>query len=185
MHAILKVSRRYAKSLLDLSVEQGKLDEVSKDVLLVQSVLKQNKDLLAMLHSPLVKADIKLSVMHKVFGDKIGKMMRLFVDITIRKKREYLLPGILFSFVEQERAHRGYVLAEVTSAIPLGTEQLDKIKKLISSIYDKVEIEEHVNPDIIGGFSIKVGDKLFDETIASRITAIRNYYLTNPYVPKF
>lgn len=185
MHANLKVSRRYAKSLLDLAVEQNQLAEVSKDVLLIQSVLKQNKDLVATLHSPLIKSDIKMSIMRKIFGDNISEMMRLFLEITIRKKRENMLTGIVHSFVEQERAQRGYVLAEVTSAIALDAEQRDKIKTLIHTIYDKVEIEEHVNPDIIGGFSIKVGDQLFDETIASRITAIRNYYLKNPYVPKF
>lgn len=185
MHATLKVSRRYAKSLLDLAAEKNQLPEVSKDVLFIQSVLKQNKDLEAMLHSPLIKADTKLTIVHKIFGDHIGKLTRMFVDIIIRKKRENILPGIVHSFVEQERAHRGYVLAEVTSAIALDTAQRDKIKKLVLSIYDKVDLEEHVNPDIIGGFSIKVGDKLYDETIASRITGIRNYYLTNPYFPKF
>ncbi len=185
MHREIKASRRYAKSLLDLAIEQNKVQEISADMALIHKAYTQNKDLLKFFKSPLIKADKKEKILHSIFSGKVNDMTMRFLVILVNKRREGVIPGIAHSFREQLREYRGIALAEVTTAVPLDTEQRANITKLVENIYDKVELKELVKPEVIAGFSIKVGDKLYDETISSRIKSVRRYYWNNPYVSKF
>lgn len=182
MHKDLKASRRYAKSLLDFAVGENKLDEVAADMTLVAKVCNENTELVKLLRSPLIKPDTKVKVMSEIFGKKIGAIVDKFIKIIISKRREGILPGIAISFEDQIREHKGIVLAEVTTAIALDDNLRAKVETLIKKTYDKVEIKEYVEPDIIGGIVIKVGDLEYDDTILSRIGEIRRLQLSNPYV---
>ncbi|MCA1750318.1 MAG: ATP synthase F1 subunit delta [Cryomorphaceae bacterium] len=182
MHKDLQISRRYAKSLLDFAVNENKIDEVAADMTLIAKVFNENIELVKLLHSPLIKPDTKVKVMSKIFGKKIGVIVDKFVKIIIAKRREDILPGIAISFENQLRKYNGIVLAEVTTAIALDDDLRAKVKALIKKTYDKVEIKEYVDPDIIGGIVIKVGDLEYDDTILSRIGDIRRLQLSNPYV---
>lgn len=182
MHKDLKASRRYAKSLLDFAESENTLDEVAADMALVAKVCSENEELVKLLRSPLIKSDTKAKVMGQIFGKKIGNTVDKFIKIIISKRREGILPGIAASFENQLREHKGIVLAEITTAIALDDDLRAKVKALIKKTYDKVEIKEYVEPDIIGGIVIKVGDLEYDDTILSRIGEIRRLQLSNPYV---
>jgi len=184
MHKDLKASRRYAKSLLDFAVSENKLDEVAVDMALVGKVCADNKDLVKLLRSPLIKPDVKARVMGEIFSGKIGSAVDKFIKIIISKRREAILPGIANAFENQLREHKGIVLAEVTTAVALDEDLRTKVKSLINKTYNNVEIKEYVDPDIIGGIVIKVGDLEYDDTILSRIGEIRKLQLSNPYVSK-
>jgi F-type H+-transporting ATPase subunit delta len=182
MHKKLKASRRYAKALLDFAEGQGKLDEIIGDMDVLREACSNNPDLVNMLHSPLIKPEKKLTILNKIFEPILSKTTMKFLGIIVSKRREGSIPGIAQSFREQVREHRGISLAEITTAVPLDSAQRSRLKGIIEGIYKKVELKEIIDPDIIAGFSIKVGDKLYDETIESRIKALTKYYRSNPYV---
>lgn len=184
MHKELKASRRYAKSLLDFAIDEGTLTAVTKDMDVLHKAFIQNKELVKMLRTPLVKADVKGKILKKIFTDNISPITMRFLLIITAKRRESILPGIARSFEEQVREHNGIALAEITTAVPIDQKQRDGMKSLLGDKYPKLELKEIVDPDIIAGFSIKVGDKLFDETIESRIKALKKYYRNNPYIAK-
>lgn len=184
MHKELKASRRYAKSLLDLAVERGTLEAVSKDMALLSRTYKENPDLVKMLRTPLVKADRKQKVLSAIFKDKLSTVTMRFIDLIVAKRRERILPGIALSFEDQRREHYGIALAHITSAIPLSDAQRNSIKNIVLKEHKKVELREIVDPDIIAGFSVQVGDRLYDETIQSRIKSLKKFYWNNPYVSK-
>ncbi len=182
MHQDSKVAKRYAKSLLDLAVEQNKLEEVKDDMQLIASTARANKDLIHMLKSPVIKTDKKVAILNQIFAGKIGTMTRHFIEIIARKKRENILSDIAHSFAELHREHHGILLAEITTAVPLDIESRNKAKRFIEKLSSKVELNEKVDPDLIGGFIIRVGDRQYDESIASRVNALKRSFLKNPYI---
>ena len=94
-----KVTLRYAKALLQLSVEQKLLDQSHNDMLMINATCVESKDLALLLKSPIVKTDQKLRIINEIFDGKIGKLSMMFVNIITTKKRESLLSEIAKSFV--------------------------------------------------------------------------------------
>lgn len=182
MHKNLKAARRYAKSLLDFAESEKKLIEVASDMVTVQAVCRESADLVKFLKSPLIKADKKIAVLKEIFKGKIGAVVEKFMHIIVRKRREMIIPEIAASFEDLYREQQGIVLAEVTTAVPLDDALRAKVDALVKKRHDKVEIKESVNPDIIGGIVIKIGDAQYDDSILSRIGEIRLLQRTNPYV---
>ena len=82
---------RYAKSLLQLSIEQECLEQSYNDMMLIDSVCSENKELILLLKSPIIKTDQKLEILKKIFRSKLGEVSMRFVNIITNKKREPLL----------------------------------------------------------------------------------------------
>ena len=95
-----KITKRYAKSLMDLSIEKGQLIESYNDLVLVNKVCSENSDFLLMLKSPIIGAEKKLSIINAIFSNKLSKLTFLFIEIITKKKRESLLSSIAKNFVE-------------------------------------------------------------------------------------
>lgn len=184
MHQNSRVARPYAKSLLDFAAEQNKLDKVKDDMAFVASTVKANKALRAVLTSPVVKADKKLKILDKLFFKEIDPITANFLTIITRKNREAFIPDIANIFAELYRNHNNIVLAEITTAVPLNQANRQKALHIIKSVHEKVELAEKIDPNIIGGFIIRVNDKQYDESILSRITSLKRTYKANPYISK-
>ena len=86
-----KVAARYAKSLLDLTIEQGKLEEAYNDMLRVNELLSNNRDMQLLLSSPIVKTDKKQSIIEAVFGNDLSELTLSFIRLITSRRREYLL----------------------------------------------------------------------------------------------
>src|SRR5688572_28911536 len=128
-----RIASRYAKSLIDLAIEQGKLDRILEDITAFVNATK-NRDFILLLKSPLVKPDKKEKVMDTLFKDKIDPMTQSFIQIIIRKGRESQLPEIAQEFINQYREIKGISIVNVVSAEPLSNETIELIrKKLIDS----------------------------------------------------
>ena len=100
-----RVTIRYAKALLQLAIEQNILEQSYADMVLLDSVFKQNKDLSLLLKSPIVKTDQKLSIFKLIFDTKIGEVSMAFINIITTKKRESLLALIASSFISLYKEH--------------------------------------------------------------------------------
>lgn len=177
-----RVASRYAKSLLNLAVEKNVLEEVYKDMLLVDDVVNNNKDLLLLLKSPIIKSDKKQSILTSVFGSKVSQMTNSFLTIIISKGREYLVGDIAASFVALYKTKKGIITAELTTAIALDKELKDKIIKLVNPNNQQVEFVEKIDKDIIGGFIVRVDDKQVDASVLRKIADLKQEFSKNPYV---
>jgi len=136
-----------------------------------------------MLSSPVVKADKKVDILHKLFDGKLSAITMGFITLLTRKGREGYLPEIVSSFLNQLRKHQGITVAEVTSAVALDAgsraKMLESAAKLAGG---QVELVEKVDASLIGGFVLKVGDKQIDSAIANRIKALKREFAENPYI---
>jgi F-type H+-transporting ATPase subunit delta len=182
MHQNSKAARRYAKALLSFAVEQDELENVASDMELIANTCKSSRELIALLKSPVIKTEKKRDVINKVFSGKIGSITLKFLDVMTRQNREDILAEIAMVFRSVYRDHKGIVKAEIVTAIPLSEESRAKAIEIITKLYDKIELSEKVDEEMIGGFIIRVGDKQYDESVSRKLLSLRREFAKNPYI---
>ena len=180
-----KVAKRYAKSILDLSKEQGVLDAVHADMKLLASVCDANRDLTLLLGNPIINSDKKLKVLQTVFGTHVSKLSMTFFDILTRKGREANLAAIAKEFVAMYKKLKGVETAVITSAVSLDDNLRKQVQKaLAENVKAEVELVEKVDSKLIGGFILRIGDRQFDSSVASELRKLTREFSANPYIPK-
>lgn len=166
-----KLTYRYAKSLLDLAIEQNALEAVKGDI---QSFLKmlESRDLVLLLKSPIVNTLKKEAIFKELFEGKLNQLTYAFFNLILKKGREASLEDIAKNFITQYKQLIGLTSVKLTTATPIDAANLASIKaKLIASkeTAKDVEITTAVDPEIIGGYVLQIGDKLFDNSIAHKL----------------
>jgi len=175
--SIFTVSSRYAKSLLDLAQQQGRLDAVKADIDGVIAVLRANSELLAVLKNPIIGTAKKCNILTGIFAKKIDPVILAFFHILVNKGRSAILPDIAREFVREYNEAKGIVRATVTSAIPLSKANLfDLQNKIAEEIQADVILANPVDPALIGGFVVRVGDRQVDASIAGRLHRLAKHF---------
>ncbi|SNR76669.1 MULTISPECIES: ATP synthase F1 subunit delta [Hymenobacter] len=179
----LRVAARYAKSLLDLAEERGTLEQVKEDMDLFNKTLDENRDLRLLLRNPIVKHDKKLAILRAVFGGKVTDLTEKFFTIITQKNRESALEFIGSEFLDQYNRLRGVQSAEVTTAVPLNAVTRLQVVQLVrqQTGQQQVTLSEKVDPSLIGGFVLRVGDRLIDDSVSFRLRKLRTEFSKNPY----
>jgi F-type H+-transporting ATPase subunit delta len=178
-----RIASRYAKSLIDLAIEQGKLDRVLADMTAFAAATKL-RDFALLLKSPIVNADKKEQVIKAIWGERMDPLTISFIQIILRKGRESALQEIANEFLQQYRDIKGISIVEITSAEPLSTETLESIRtKLVSSklTHGQVEFRTTVDPTLIGGFVISFEDKLYDASVRHQLDLLRKQFTSKDY----
>lgn len=178
-----RVSSRYAKSLLNLAFEQGKLEAVYEDMTLIDATCADSRDLVLLLKSPVIKADKKLSILNAVFGGKVGELTMAFIQLLTKKKREQYIDEIAYSFLNQYKEHKNILSAVITTAVELD----DKVRKEVLDLVKKsgdqeVAVTEKVDKDILGGFVLRIGDTQVDSSLKSKLQKLTRSFNENPYI---
>lgn len=168
-----KVSSRYAKALLDLSIEQGVLDRVRDEIGQFIAIVKSHKELQAVLKNPIIQHDKKINILTTLFGDKFSQVLIGFFKIMINKGRGEIVYATAQEFIRTYNEYKGIVIAKVSSAAPLSPENAAQLKQLIASSTGKdVIIESSVDADLIGGFIVTIGDRQVDASLAGRLNKL-------------
>jgi len=173
-----KVSVRYANSLLSSAIEKGNLDKVAKDMELVYSAIKSSAELSRTLASPIVKAQLKSSILEEIFKKKISKETMDFLKFVVEKNREDLLESIVNKFLELRDQKLGLVNVNVKSAVELGEDQKKKLKEKFEKLLNKkVRFNFTIDPDVVGGFVAKVGDTVYDASLKNQLEILKKRFL--------
>lgn len=181
-----RASTRYAKSLADLATEQGVLDKVYTDMILIDKTCKASHELSTFLKSPIIKTDKKQKILKEIFTGKITKLSEMFIALLTAKRRESFLQSIAESFVNQYKERKKILTAVITTAEGLDEDLRKKVLELVSnSAYSEVELIEKRNPELIGGFTLQVGDKRIDASIQKQIRKLAMSFSENPYIKEY
>ena len=181
-----RIASRYAKSLLELAVEKGQLEEVNKDMAMLSDLTKENRDFTLMLKSPIVTHDKKLSILNEVFRGKVNDLSLSIFAILTKKHREGYLPQIAKEFHHMYNVYNGIEEATVITTLPLDDKTKAKFEKVVKSISNKeIELIEVVDESLIGGFILKIGDRQIDDSVSSRLKALRVNFAKNHYQKAF
>ncbi|MGB0423098.1 MAG: ATP synthase F1 subunit delta [Flavobacteriales bacterium] len=174
---------RYAISLRDLANEKGKVDECMADMALISNTIKENHELGTLLKSPIIKLDKKASILDALFGDKIGELSKGFVKIITQKGREELLGSIAERYVELVKASRNIITAQVTTAAPLTDALKAEVLGVIAKLQTgEVDLVQKIDPSIIGGFILRVGDQMIDSSVQTKFRKLRQEFTGNSFV---
>ncbi|MES1217421.1 MAG: ATP synthase F1 subunit delta [Bacteroidota bacterium] len=181
-----RLASRYAKSLIDLSIERNQLEQVYADMQWLLQVTKSNPDFVVFLRSPVIKADKKIKIIEAVTSGKIGELTQAFTRLLINKGRESDFPEIITSFISQYKEKKHIHTIKLTTATPVTEEIKNAIVAQIRKTTDmqNIELEASVNADIIGGFVLQAGDKLIDASIAYDLKTIARQFDNNDFIYK-
>lgn len=167
-----KVAIRYAKSLLDLALEKGVLNEVNADAKTINNTAAESHDFALFLNSPIVKADKKVAVFKEMFGGKVNEITLSFINLLAAKRRESMLVEIMEEFTNLYNKHKGIEKAVVITASGLDDTLRKKVYQIVKdSAKSEVELVEKVDKNIIGGFILKIGSNQYDSSV---LRSIRN-----------
>jgi F-type H+-transporting ATPase subunit delta len=181
-----RLAHRYAKALFDLAVEQNIVDQVYQDAILIKDVCQENKSFLHLLASPIIKTDKKQAIVREIFSKHIHKVTSSFLQIIIKKRREYYISQIVLQYIDHYKAYKSIEVISITSANTLDETTREKIlKKLKTFITKEIELIEIVDPAIIGGFIIQYQDNKYDASVSNKIQALTRNFLTNEYIKDF
>lgn len=182
-----RVASRYVKSLLGLAVEQGALEAVHEDMLLFSKICHESRTFSMMLKSPVIRHEKKRDILEKIFRNRINPLTMAIIDIVTRKNREPLLAAIAEEFHQAYNEEKGIGQASVTTTVPMDNALRTEIESIVRKLSDKkqVEVAENVDPELIGGFILNVGDQQIDASVRSKLNALKLKFLENPYQKNF
>jgi F-type H+-transporting ATPase subunit delta len=157
-----KVSTRYANSLLDLTSGKGNLQEISDDLELVLTAIRTSSDLRNFLESPIVKQEVKQSILSEIFRNKIKSDTLSFIE-----------------FLELRDAKLGIARVEVKTAFDFTDEQKENLRKRLENIfsYKETHLSFIVDKTVLGGFIAKVGDTVYDASVKHQLEVLRKEFL--------
>ncbi len=180
-----KVSRRYAKSLLDLAQEKGLMDAIYHDMVAIHKLCNTNKDFTLMLRNPLVNADRKKNILQAIFSGKLNNLTNMFLELLTSKKREMYLEAIAVDFIDEYKIIKGITTAMITAAHGLDDNMRKQVIELVrNSGTNEVELTEKINPELIGGFVLRIGNIQYDTTVAKNLNELKMNFTKNLYVAK-
>ena len=185
--SVTRIATRYAKSLMDLAVEQGKLTQVSADMSTLGNAAR-NRDLVLVLKSPIIHGDKKNAIMDALFKDQFDVLTMTYLQLLINKGREGYIPEIAAEFSNQYKTLQKITSVTVTTASEMSEAVMaDLKKKLLASgvTSDNLEIITKIDPEIIGGFVLQFDNKRYDASIAHKLEELKSAFSKNLYVKEF
>ncbi len=167
---------RYALALYELADEQRKLDEIVDQAASLGRLIDQSAPLRAMLSDPTLDVEqSRGAVLAVLDGQGFGATMRHFVGVIANNRRLSSLRGILAAFGRLAAARRGITVAEVSSAHALTDLQRTQLRaRLTEAGYGRVDIHESVDAALLGGLVVRVGARLYDASLRSRLARLHH-----------
>ena len=167
---------RYAKAMLENAISAGRTESINKDMKTILETVTANPELNTFLVNPTVKPEAKYNVLSEVFASVESETKGLFKLLQANKRFE-ILEKIAFQYNVQFDVLNGVEVARVTTAFPLTAELEAQVLAKIASFSDKkITLENHVDPSIIGGFILRIGDKQYNASVANRLQELKREF---------
>jgi F-type H+-transporting ATPase subunit delta len=170
-----EVGERYAQALFDLALETGALDAVRADVVSLKKAWGESADLRRLATSPVIAAEDQMKGLVAIAAKaKFQTNTANFLGLLARNGRARDLPAVIGGFERLYAKHAGIVSAEVVSAQPLDARQLAAVTAALSGSLGKApELTTRVDPSILGGLKVKVGSRLFDASLKTKLDQMK------------
>ncbi|WPR75389.1 ATP synthase F1 subunit delta [Algoriphagus sp. NG3] len=180
-----RVASRYAKSIMELSLEKGRLEEVHQDFERLTALAASNHELALVLKNPVVNSEKKMNVLKALFPQSDPLTMTFF-EIVSRKNREEILLDVAKEFEAQYNLHHSIQVAEVITTFPIDDKLRKEFADVVKEISGKrsVQLVEKINPDLVGGYILTVNDRQLDESLSSKLRQLKTQFTQNHYESK-
>ena len=167
---------RYAKAILDIAQTSGKADAVNNDMKSIVTAVSESADLKDFLTSPIIKIEVKKSALSEIFSNVEKETNSLF-HLLFENKRFEILEAIAIQYNKLFDESNGIEVAKVTTAFPITAELETKVLAKIAEFSNKkITIQNIVDPAIIGGFILRVGDQQYNASVASKLSELKREF---------
>jgi F-type H+-transporting ATPase subunit delta len=169
------LAERYAAALFDLADERRVLDGVAGDLRELRAMLHDSVDLMRLLRSPVLSREEQGKAV-AALAERAGLSMltREFLAVVARNRRLFAVPEMIEAYLKKLADRRGEVTAEITVAQPLDqAREAALTEQLRRSVGARVAVEVRVDPRLLGGMIVKIGSRMVDASLASRLNRLR------------
>lgn len=164
------IARRYAEAFFAIAQENNKIDAFQEELSLVVRTIADNPDLKTFMLHLLVPPAEKKSIASKLFTGKISDITMNFINLVIDKRRTAYFEAILQEYIVMADESRNILKAELVSAKPVTNDDVAEIEKAFSSVTGKtVKLNLTVDPSLIGGVKVRVGDRVIDASVKKKL----------------
>ena len=172
---LTQIARPYAAALFDLARAEGQVDAVETGLGAFQTLADESEDFRRFLRSPVINTETKAATIETILAKADAQpIVANLVKVVARNGRLFALPAIIRAYRALAAAERGEIAADVTSAAPLSTAQRTSLAETLKARIGKtVTLTEHVDPSLIGGLVVKVGSRMIDSSLKTKLQAMK------------
>ncbi|SMC38321.1 F0F1 ATP synthase subunit delta [Sporomusa malonica] len=175
-----KLAIKYAQAIYEIASEKAMLDNVEKQLKLVEATIAGHADLATLMYHPIVPAPAKKETINRVFAGDLDGFVQNFLLLLIDKRREPALPAIISEYIRLANEARNIAEAEVFTAKELSAAQLEALAGKLSKVTGKnIVLKTSIDQELLGGVVVKIGDKLIDGSVARQLKALKAALMTN------
>ncbi len=173
------VGATYGEALFELAVEEGREEELMNEVILLRELLSENPDFGKLMNHPKVLKEDKLEVLEAVFKGRISEELVGFLHLIVSKDRYGEIDSILDYFINEVKQVKGIGVAYVATALDLSEAKKKEVEqKLLSTTsFTRMEMHYQVDESLIGGMVIRIGDRVVDSSIRSKLSGLERELL--------
>lgn len=173
------VKATYGEALFELAVEENKADELFLEAGAVLKSFEDNKDLIKFLNHPKIEINKKQEVVENIYKDFVSKDMVGFLVLIVGKGRYNEIPAILTYFIDKMKEYKRIGVAYVTSSMELSDKQKTAIEEKLKATtsYETFEMNYAVDKSLIGGMIIRIGDRVVDSSIKTKLSDLQRELL--------
>jgi F-type H+-transporting ATPase subunit delta len=167
---------RYAAALLELALEAGTVDSVLADLKRFDALLDESADLMRLVRSRVFTADVQSKAIANILDKaEIKGLAAQFLMVVTSNRRLFAVRDIIKAYAALVARHRGEVTAYVTVAEPLSDAHRDEVRNTLNAVTGKdVQVDVKVDPSIIGGLVVKLGSRMVDSSLRTKLNALRH-----------
>ncbi len=175
------IEKTYGQALFDLSLEEDKVNAYADELMIIKDAIAKNPELLVLLNHPRISREDKMQVMKNCLEGRASDSVTGFFVTVIQAGRQQYIPGMIDYFLDAVKKYQHIGVADVTSACALSDVQKAAVEKRLLETTDNVayEIHYHVDPELIGGMVIRIGDKVADNSIRTKINTLTKALLNS------
>ncbi|SMB88212.1 ATP synthase F1 subcomplex delta subunit [Desulfonispora thiosulfatigenes DSM 11270] len=168
------VARRYAQALFEIAQEKEAIDLYEEELKFIIEEIKNSKNLELTWVNKEIVTDEKRNIFKEIFGDKVSEIILNTLFVLIDKHRELILEGILEVYQQYADESRNIQDAEVSSAVQLTDKDFNELTEKLSAMTGKnIRLTVKVDPSIIGGLVVRIGDKVIDGSVVKRLSVMK------------
>lgn len=180
-----RAALRYAKAILNLAKDTNEESAVNEDMQFIAATISENQEFEVVLNSPVIKSSQKIKVLNALFSDKVNGITLGLFHLLQENKRINMLESIAKQYAIMYEFHKHIQVAKVTTAVPLTPEvEALVLAKIVALTGEKANLENVINPAILGGFILRVGDVQYDASISNYLNELRKEFDNSHYIPK-
>lgn len=164
------VYSKYSQAMFDIAKEQDKLEEFGKQLKTVRDTFVQNPELKKFMGSPLIPAVSKKDALKQIFSSDVAPLVLQFLYVMVDRQREGAIVEAIDSFIKLARTAQGIEVANIRVVKPLSkAEEKDLVAALERTTGKKIEPLYYIDPSIIGGIVVRIGDRLIDGSLLRQL----------------